>query len=302
MSIGTGSFSDLATCRMPPPCMEGYTQFRMPGTDSMCCRRSVGYKLPKKTRVVGPKPPHLCKKKKACKKTQFRCQRTGRCMLNKNKDRCDAPKKRCIPRDDAPQRVSSKPGSINMKAAKELLRTNYSMVINGIRRAPGFITTLKGVTGKTPTDKIVNLRRVLSTCKYAGIPLLKHNGKGFKAYRTLVSQCKVTMTKPVQNIFAQRPGKSVNNMLLNKLKGLRANKSRDESINSFLGMPNKSQDESINSFLGMPNKSRGTVTSAMLARPAAPVQNLDEFYQDALNTPLPNDFGMRRLRFGFRRY
>jgi hypothetical protein len=153
-----------------------------------------------------------------------------------------------------------------MKAAKELLRNNYSMVINGVQRAPGFITTLKGVTGKNPAEKIANLRRVLSTCKRVGVPLLKKTGKGFKAYRTLVSQCSVTMTRPVQNIFAQSPGKALNlnNVFLNKLKAIRARKSQDDSINSFLGIPNKSQDDSINSFLGMPN----------------------------------NKFGMRRLRFG----
>jgi hypothetical protein len=184
-------------------------------------------------------------------------------MLSKNKDRCDAPKKRCVPREDAPPRPS-KPGSINMKAAKALLRNNYSMVINGVQRAPGFITTLKGVTGKTPADKIVNLRRVLATCKRAGIPLLKQTGNGFKAYRTLVTQCKVTMTRPVQNIFSQRPGKAINNVFLNKLKALRARKSQDESINSFLGMPKPE-----------------------------PVYDLSH--------PVFNSFGMRRLRFGGRR-
>jgi hypothetical protein len=196
-------------------------------------------------------------------------------MLKKNKDICDTPKKRCIPREDAPPRVSSKPGSVNMKAAKELLRKNYSMLINGVQRAPGFITTLKGVTGKNPAEKIANLRRVLSTCKRVGVPLLKKTGKGFKAYRTLVSQCKVTISKPVQNIFSERPGGSVNNRLLSKIRAFRAAKA---------------------------SKPLPTVEAAMLAQPVAPVQNLDEFYQDALNTPLPNDFGMRRLRFGFRRY
>jgi len=283
MSIGPGSFRDLATCTMPPPCMEGYSQFRMPGTDSMCCRRTSAAK-------------GSVRRKKPCQGGKVRCKASGKCILRRNLKKCNSgssePK---TPR-------ASKPGSINMKAAKELLRNNYSMILNGKSRAPGFITTLKGVTGKNPAEKIANLRRVLSTCKRVGVPLLKKTGKGFKAYSTLVSQCNVRMTTPVQNIFSQRPGKAVNNVLRNKLNALRARKSQDDSINSFLGVPNKSQDDSINSFLGMPSKSRATLASALNARPAAPVQNLDEFYQDALNTPLPNDFGMRRLRFGFRRY
>ena len=256
MSIGPGSFSDLATCRMPPPCMEGYTQFRMPGTDSMCCRKTTAAKAP-------------VRRKKPCQGGKVRCKVTGRCILRRNIKKCNngssAPK---TPR-------APKPGSIDMKAAKALLRNNYSMLLNGKSRAPGFITTLKGVTGKNPAEKIANLRRVLSTCKRVGVPLLKKSGKGFKSYRTLISQCKVTMSTPVQNIFSERPGGSVNNRLLSKIRAFRAAKA---------------------------SKPLPTVEAAMLARPAAPVQTLDEFYQDALNTPLPNDFGMRRLRFGFRRY
>jgi hypothetical protein len=218
MSIGPGSFRDLATCTMPPPCMEGYSQFRMPGTDSMCCRRSVGYKSKSKTSAASK--TRYCKKQKACKKTQFRCQRTGRCMLIRNKNLCESPKKRCTPRDPAAPRAS-KPGSVNMKAAKEILRENYAEDVNGRLRAPGFITTLKGVTGRTQADKIANLRRVLATCRRARIPLLKVNGSGFKSYRTLVSQCAVRMTQPVPNIFSEHLGgttqqRAVKNFLLGR--------------------------------------------------------------------------------------
>jgi mRNA-degrading endonuclease RelE of RelBE toxin-antitoxin system len=141
-------------------------------------------------------------------------------MLIRNKNLCESPKKRCTPRDPAAPRAS-KPGSVNMKAAKEILRENYAEDVNGRLRAPGFITTLKGVTGRTQADKIANLRRVLATCRRARIPLLKVNGSGFKSYRTLVSQCAVRMTQPVPNIFSEHLGgttqqRAVKNFLLGR--------------------------------------------------------------------------------------
>jgi hypothetical protein len=74
--------------------------------------------------------------------------------------------------------------------AKKKLRATYAVSVNGKLRAPGFIGTLKGVTGRGSIEKIANLRRVLSSCKKMGVKLVKQDGK-FKAYRTLVGQCKV---------------------------------------------------------------------------------------------------------------
>ena len=98
--------------------------------------------------------------------------------------------------------------SFSITDAKNKLRAAYSINLNGAMRAPKFITTLEGVTGNGAGNKIANLRRVLSSCKKMGVPLVKENGK-FKKYRTLVDQCGVTFkTTPgimsLSNLLAKR--------------------------------------------------------------------------------------------------
>jgi hypothetical protein len=96
--------------------------------------------------------------------------------------------------------------------SKNILKTNYSVLVKGKMKAPSFISTLKGVSGKTRNDKLANLRRVLSTCKKKRISLLKKNGTGFKSYRTLVSQCGVTFKTPTStSILNEKPGKLARN-------------------------------------------------------------------------------------------
>lgn len=96
--------------------------------------------------------------------------------------------------------------------SKNILKSNYSVLVKGKMKAPSFISTLKGVSGKTRNDKLANLRRVLSTCKKKRISLLKKNGTGFKSYRTLVSQCGVTFKTPTStSILNEKPGKLARN-------------------------------------------------------------------------------------------
>jgi hypothetical protein len=96
--------------------------------------------------------------------------------------------------------------------SKNILKTNYSVLVKGKMKAPSFISTLKGVSGKTRNDKLANLRRLLSTCKKKRISLLKKNGTGFKSYRTLVSQCGVTFKTPTStSILNEKPGKLARN-------------------------------------------------------------------------------------------
>ena len=78
----------------------------------------------------------------------------------------------------------------NLKAAdlinmKKKLKQSYSMNIDGKPKAPSFINTLKDVTGHGSAEKIANLRRVLSTCRKMGVPLVRSDGKKFKEYKYL---------------------------------------------------------------------------------------------------------------------
>jgi len=248
---GVGSFKQLAGCKMPPPCMEGYSQFKMPGTNTMCCR---------KTKAAGT----AGRKRKPCKGRKVRSKLSGRCVLRKNL-------KKATPAGP-PRPRAPKPGAIDMKAAKASLRNTFAQMINGKPRAPGFIITLAGVTGRTPADKIANLRRVLSACRTAGVPLLKKTGKGFKTYRTLISQCNVRMSTPMTGgLLSQKVGGSTLQRAMAKFKA-----------------------------------NRGT---APVFGPAP--EPMESVLERARNTPLPDDvdlaeldFGRRmsRLRFGSRRY
>jgi hypothetical protein len=112
--------------------------------------------------------------------------------------------------------------SVNILAAKKLLRTNYSVSVNGKMKAPSFITTLRGVNGKSGAEKVANLRRVLSTCKKVGIPLLKNNTRTFKAYRTLVTQCKIKFSS------------AMDSSVLNQKRGLEANQKASARLESKL--------------------------------------------------------------------
>ena len=94
-------------------------------------------------------------------------------------------------------------------------------MVNGKRMAPAFINNTKVVSGKTSAEKIANINRVLTTCKRAGVPLLKKDGKGFKAYSTLIAQCNVKLSResPSGSIFSE-PKK---NSLIANWRARRAN-------------------------------------------------------------------------------
>jgi hypothetical protein len=97
---------------------------------------------------------------------------------------------------------SDKLSGFSLANAKKILKKNYSMMVNGRARSPPFITNLSGVTGHGTAEKIANLRRTLSSCKKMGIPLMRSDGKKFKTYRTLVTQCGVTFTKTPKTLHA----------------------------------------------------------------------------------------------------
>lgn len=63
---------------------------------------------------------------------------------------------------------------------------------------PQFVKTLKGVGGRTRTDKLKNLKSVLSKCKRMGVSLT--HGKSFKSYRSLVSKCNDKMVNQIKTI------------------------------------------------------------------------------------------------------
>jgi len=114
-------------------------------------------------------------------------------------------KARSSSRSAVPKKSSASSGAksgFSLTNAKKMLRQKYSTVINGRISAPPFISTLMGVTGHGSSEKIANLNRTLSTCKKMGVPLVSVNGKKFKSYRTLVSQCGVSFTKTPRGMHA----------------------------------------------------------------------------------------------------
>jgi hypothetical protein len=184
--IGLGSFRNLKSCKMPPPCNLGYSQFKLAGTrGTMCCRKD--------------KSAVAARKKKPCKGGKVRCSKTGVCMLRKNLKKCNG--------SVAVAKAVGASG-FSLVDAKKKLRVTYAVSVNGKLKAPGFIGTLNGVTGRGPIEKIANLRRVLSSCKKMGVKLVKKDGK-FKTYRTLVGQCGVKFRSTpapiaLSNLLAKR--------------------------------------------------------------------------------------------------
>jgi len=186
--------------------------------------------------------------------------------------------------------------SINILAAKKLLRSNYSQMVKGKMRAPSFITTLKSVNGKGGAEKIANLRRVLSSCKKMGIPLLKANGSGFKSYRTLVASCKVTFSRPTgTSVLGEKRGKEAINkadtLLNRKLREWKQKKASPAKKNGLLLLDNKPSR-----MIEYPDNDQ------FYDAPRYGEEELGQLYDEALRTPLP-EFGRRltNLHFGQRR-
>ncbi len=168
-------------CTSPPPCNQGYSQFRMSKDGPVCCRR----KKVSKPKVV-----------KKCPKSKKRCPTTGRCVLKKNIKKCSTKK-------------STKIVGFDLKRAKDMLKKKYAQSINGKLKVPSFLNTMTTVNGKTSADKIANINRVLITCKKMGVPLLKKDGRAFKSYRTLVSQCSVRFRKASPSGVFERAAKRI---------------------------------------------------------------------------------------------
>jgi hypothetical protein len=206
-----------------------------------------------------------------CPKGYMYCKMMGTCVHKKKKSA----------RFGATKKKVDKQRTVNILAAKKLLRTNYSMLVNGKMKAPSFITTLKGVNGKSGAEKVANLRRVLSTCKKEGIPLLKKNTKSFKSYRTLVSQCKVKFSM------------SMSSSVLNQKRGLEANQKASARLESKL--------KDFKKKLALKRAAKKMSPLLLDNKPyvseefydSSPNFDYSQEYEEALKTPLP-EFGRRR--------
>jgi hypothetical protein len=168
--------------------------------------------------------------------------------------------------------------SVNILAAKKLLRTNYSVSVNGKMKAPSFITTLRGVNGKSGAEKVANLRRVLSTCKKVGVPLIKKNTRTFKSYRTLVTQCKIKFSS------------AMDSSVLNQKRGLEANQKASARLESKL--------KEFRKKLALRRVAKVSPKKELLlldnSTPdefydSAPNFDYSQEYEEALRTPLPDD-------------
>jgi len=60
--------------------------------------------------------------------------------------------------------------------------------------SPSWVVTLRGVSGKNRSEKKARALRLVNACKAMGVSLRKKKGKGFKSFRTLVTQCGVRFT------------------------------------------------------------------------------------------------------------
>ena len=234
-----------------------------------------------------------------CPRGYMYCSMRGKCIHKK-------PKRSAFGRKTT-KKSMDKQRSVNILAAKKLLRTNYSVSVNGKMKAPSFITTLRGVNGKSGAEKVANLRRVLSTCKKVGVPLIKKNTRTFKSYRTLVTQCKIKFSS------------AMDSSVLNQKRGLEATQKASARLESKLkefrkklalrraarvpGLNAKLSTKPKKEMLLLDNK---PYNKQMLLLDNKPYNDSDEFYDsapnfdyskeyaEALRTPLP-EFG-RRIR------
>jgi len=238
-----------------------------------------------------------------CPRGYMYCSLQGKCIHKKPK-RIAFGKKST---KKTTKKSMDKQRSVNILAAKKLLRTNYSVSVNGKMKAPSFITTLRGVNGKSGAEKVANLRRVLSTCKKVGVPLIKKNTRTFKSYRTLVSECKIKFSS------------AMDSSVLNQKRGLEANQKASARLESKLKEFRKKL--ALRRAAKVPGSNSIKVTKPkkemllldnkpynkqMLLLDNKPYNDSDEFYDsapnfdyskeyaEALRTPLP-DFG-RRIR------
>ena len=225
----SGRFSELATCKMPPPCNEGYSQFKMPGTNTMCCRRTPVRRTTTPRVPSGPRVTTTTTGTGGCPHGKAKCLATGRCVLLRNLANCG---RSVTTRSEA---------SVNLRNAKQQLKDRYSQILDGKRKSPGFITNMKTVNGKNSAEKIANINRVLTACRRAGVSLIKRDGKNFKAFSTLVGQCNVKFSResPSGSILSDRRGR---NNLIQRWRARRAATQNDQ-FNRAVNTPLPDDDE-----------------------------------------------------------
>lgn len=155
--------------------------------------------------------PSVRRYRKPCTRPKTRSRTTGRCRLPSLKRTT-----RSKAKVNTKKRVPS--GGINVKGAKQMLSFKV-MSMSGLRTAPSWITSFKGVSGPSVSEKVGRVNRMLLACKQMGIPLVQKNGKKYKAFSTLKSQCGVRFTKENKNNVVSIKG--VENNLLAKLAQMR---------------------------------------------------------------------------------
>lgn len=128
------------------------------------------------------------KRRASCKTGSRRNPKSGRCKKSKK-----SPVKRSTSKRGISKRVSYT--SERYKEVKQMLR-NMVMSVSGAAKGPTWVTTFKGIPGKSAEEKIANVRRVVLTCKKNGVSLLTRRGT-YKSFGTLMSQCQSNVKAPV---------------------------------------------------------------------------------------------------------
>jgi hypothetical protein len=149
-------------CKFPPPCNEGYEQFKLKGGGPPCCRK--------------------INHDKGCPAGKFKCPITGHCIMKRYLKTCG--------------NVS------DLKKEIMGLVDTYGVTVKGVKSLPSYMKTLRGIGGKNRTERLNRVKHVLDVCKGANIPLVKNNGrfKQFKTLVSQCkAQFRVPKAHPLEN-------------------------------------------------------------------------------------------------------
>jgi len=124
-------------CKFPPPCNEGYEQFKLQGGGPPCCRKM--------------------NHDKGCPFGKFKCPITGHCVMKRYL-------KNCTNLADFKKEIMG-------------LVDTYGVEVKGLKTLPSYIKTLRGVGGKNRMDRLNRVKHVLNVCKTANVPLVRFDGR-----------------------------------------------------------------------------------------------------------------------------
>jgi hypothetical protein len=152
--------------------------------------------------------------------------------------------------------------------------------MSGLKTAPSWVSSFKGVSGPSISEKVGRVNRTLLACKQMGIPLVQKNGKKYKAFSTLKAQCGVRFTRENKNKVVST--RNVESKLLSKLRKMRESKAVPE------GPSTGPTREQLNIFADLTS---GTPTPSVMSSGAT---------QEQLNNLAAMVGFGRASRFGFR--